>query len=297
MVPYQPAKKLTPFPTFWEIIFLHLLAVAGLILFSVTWKLFILMMIMYLVEGIGITLAYHRCLTHRSFEFKHKWLERVFTTIGTMSLQRGPIWWSSLHRLHHRYSDTPRDPHSSRDGFWYSHILWFAYLDPRWKFGQKVDQFQKFAPDIAADPYYRWLDRFDVVPTFFLWAVLYGIGGWAWFFWGGPIATLLEFHWACCVNSVSHRFGYRSFALEDTSTNNWLVGIGALGEGWHNNHHAFPSSPKHGFFKWWEFDLTYLVILGLRKLKLIDNLRLPYPQQVEARSREGKINYPVESLS
>ncbi len=260
----------------------HLLAVLGLFLYPPTWEMFLFMWIMFFIQGSGITLAYHRCLTHRSFDFKYKWLERIYTTIGALSLQRGPIWWCGIHRIHHRHSDSLGDPHNQRAGFWNAHVLWFGHIDPRWNWAHRLDLYKDNVPDISSDPYYCWLDRYYYFPAFLLWALFYLIGGWAWVFWGGIIATVVHWHFTWAVNSLTHRIGYQSFETRDDSSNNWFIALFSSGEGWHNNHHAFPYSPKHGFFRWWEFDLTYLIILALKKLRIITNLKYPSVEKIKS---------------
>ncbi|MDX1387220.1 MAG: fatty acid desaturase, partial [bacterium] len=212
-----------------------------------------------------------------------KWMERLFATLGTCGIQGGPIWWCSIHRLHHQYSDTPQDPHYSLKGFWYPHVLWLLYLDPRWKMPFDPKKYGERAKDLYADPYYRFLDVFFFVPWVVSLLIFFLLGGWALVFWAGFIPFLYHHHVTWSVNSVTHRFGYRSFKTKpdtDRSTNNWLVGLLAFGEGWHNNHHAFPSSPKHGFFKWWELDMTYLFVLFFKKLGLIRKMRNVTPEQM-----------------
>jgi stearoyl-CoA desaturase (delta-9 desaturase) len=211
-------------------------------------------------------------------------MEWVFATMGTVNLQQGPIWWCSIHRLHHKHSDTEQDPHNSRKGFLYAHLSWLFYLDPRYVLlGKRPGQLTN-VNDLTSDPYYRWLDRHYYAP-FLIYLIMLGlVGGWFWFFWGGLIPIIYNNHVTYSVNSLSHLFGYRSFKtypLSDQSKNNFLVGILALGEGWHNNHHAFPNSARHGFFKWWEFDFTYVVVWLLNKLGLVSQVNLPSKGKVQ----------------
>lgn len=275
MQKYKPSRRINYFPEFFLFFVIHILGFLGLILFPLNGNLLLLFIFMAILPGIGITIGYHRCLAHRAFEFKYKWLERFFVTIGAMGSQHGPIWWSSIHRIHHQYSDTPYDPHDSRKGFWYAHFLWLGYVDKRWKNYKDIEGYDDSVRDISTDPYYRWLDKYFFLPSLPLYLILFFLGGWSWIFWGRIIPLIYHWHVTWMVNSVSHKFGYKSFdtGSNDQSRNNWLVGILALGEGWHNNHHAFPSSSKHGFFKWWEFDFTYLCILFLKKLGLVHHLR------------------------
>ncbi len=266
-------------PLFFLVVSLHVLAIIGFFLYPPTLSLFLFSLLMAYALEIGITLGFHRCLSHRAFTFKYKFLERAFATLGTMALEGGPIWWSSIHRIHHRYSETEQDPHDTRKGFWFSHILWLAHLDPKWRRPAFVSRFQHHTKDISMDPYYRFLDRVYFLPALTFWTFLFLAGGWAWFFWVGIISTVLNFHFSFLVNSVSHKLGKKPFKTKDASTNNLLLAILGL-EGWHNNHHAFPSSPKQGFFEWWQFDFTFLVIFLLEKLKLITNLQYPTKGQI-----------------
>jgi len=284
MEAYAATKGWALFPKFYIFLTIHILAVVGIFLFPPTWTLVVLVIALnFLVGCLGITLTYHRCLAHKAFKFKNKNVERIFVTFASLAMEQGPIWWSSIHRLHHRYSDTPQDPHDSLSGFWYAHFLWLFKLDPRWKKPYQIECYESKAKDLASDPYYRWLDRHFYVPPLVSFTLLFLIGGWPWLFWGGFLRTVVTWHSTWFVNSVTHKFGYRSFSAgpEDTSTNNWWVGILAHGEGWHNNHHAFPSSPRQGFFRWWEFDLTYLIIKGMEKVGLVHELHDVTERQLE----------------
>lgn len=281
---YQSSSKFIYY-NFIPFILFHGLAIVGILFVPPDKSTLILLVIMILVPGLSITLCYHRCLTHRAFEFKHKWLERLFATFGVLALEKGPIWWGSIHRLHHKYSDTDQDPHNSNRGFLFSHFLWFAHLDPRWTNRYRIENYEGVVKDLAEDPYYRILDKYylDLFLVLFLWIGFYFIGGWPWFFWGGPIATLYVWHTTFLVNSWTHEWGFTSYNTNDNSRNNPIVGILANGEGWHNNHHAFPSSAKNGFFKWWEFDLTYLIILLMKHLGLVHKVIIPSKDKIQSR--------------
>ncbi|MBL7684532.1 MAG: fatty acid desaturase [Deltaproteobacteria bacterium] len=271
------------FPKFYIFLIFHLLCFYGLYQYAPTKDRLIVFGVFYFLTAcIGITLTYHRCLSHKAFEFRFKWMERLCATIGTLAMQQGPIWWSSIHRIHHRYSDTEQDPHDSARGFWYAHFLWLFKLDRRWQKPYKIESFEKMAKDLASDPYYRWLDRYFYIPQLLSFLLLYMLGGLPWLFWGGIIRTVVVWHVTWFVNSVTHQYGYRNFnaMTGDTSTNNWWVAILAAGEGWHNNHHAFPSSAKQGFFKWWEFDITYVIIRVMKELGLAKNLREVSQKQI-----------------
>lgn len=288
---YQAAENPSIYPDIYVLFAYHFLAIVGVFLYPPTWNLLALFLVMNILPQFGITMGYHRLLTHRSFEFKFKFLEYIFVTLGTLAFQRGPIWWCSIHRIHHKNSDTPSDPHNSRQGFWYSHFLWLLYLDSRWANPRKIENFDGCVKDISGVPYYRWLDHYYFVPGLILDFLLFIIGGWAWIFWGRVIPIVLRWHMVVSVNSMGHLIGYRAFHTtpNDRSKNNWLFAIFTLGDGWHNNHHAFPSAPKHGFFKWWEFDITYFVLKIFNKLGLIGGLKNPTEESINAARLK---NYP-----
>lgn len=294
IAPYQSTKEMKLNVKFYLIVTIHALAAAGLFLYTPTWKtIFLTLLAAYAIGGGGIEMTFHRCLTHRAFNFKYKWLERSFATLGTLGLQQGPIWWSSIHRIHHRHADTSQDPHDNQKGIFYSHMLWLFHLDPRWELPARYDQYRNVVPDIAADPYYRWLDRNCYLPSLIYFIGLYLIGGGPALFFTGFLATVCAWHSIWAINSLAHRFGYRSYSTQqsDRSTNHWPTGLFYAGGGWHNNHHAFPSAAKHGFHKWWEIDLTYLTILFLRILGLVHHVKCVSLKQ----RQKTKLTYAYDS--
>lgn len=249
---------------------------------------------MYFLTFLGITVGFHRLFVHRSFE-THTWVKAVWTILGSMAVQGSLFKWVGLHRRHHQYSDTPHDPHSPRygghgilgflRGFWHSHIGWF---------------FKPYPPDLPH--YYRdlitsrtlrilnglfplWVALGLVIP-----AVLGGVitlswrGVWTGLIWGGLVRIFLVHHVTWSVNSACHLWGFRPYRSEDESRNNVIFGILALGEGWHNTHHAFPTSARHGL-RWWELDASYWVIRLMVLLRLAWRLKLP---TVEARMKERR---------
>lgn len=291
---YQASNKLQLFPLVYLFGILHLVGLLGLILFPPGWGEIFIILVLANFFGLGITLGYHRLFTHRAFHFKSKWMERILATIGVLNVQHGPIWWSSIHRLHHKYSDTQLDPHDSQRGLFYSHMGWLFYLDPRYKVWGVGHKYPSNVKDLSSDPYYRWLHRYWLIPFFIYTALLWALGGVSWVIWGGVIPVLYNLHVTWSVNSLAHFFGYRSFKTRpatDLSKNNLLVGLLALGEGWHNNHHAFPASARHGFFSWWEFDLTYLVVKIFHQLGLVTGIKPVSKEQIE------KVTLPKESRS
>lgn len=233
----------------------------------------------WLTGSIGICLAYHRLLTHRSFQVP-KWLEYVLATIGAMAVQGGPIFWVATHRLHHAYpEDLDKDPYSAKRGFWWSHILWlFNHTDLFFNY----DVYKKYAPDLERDAYYRWLDRYFILLQIPLGIVLYLLGGWSFVIYGMCVRAVLLWHSTWFINSASHIWGYQNYEVNDNSRNLWWTAIIAYGEGWHNNHHAHPNVAPAGH-KWWEVDITWWSIQVLRALGLAKKVvLLPDNKQAQA---------------
>jgi stearoyl-CoA desaturase (delta-9 desaturase) len=225
---------------------------------------------LYVVTGLGITLGYHRLLTHRSFEV-WKPLEYVIAVLGVLALQGGPIDWVATHRAHHAHSDADGDPHDSHRGMPWAHFEWLYRTN---KDRVAPAERKRWAPDLVKDPVYRALEKYNPLVQLVLAAALYFWGGWSFVVWGVFARLVYTYHCTWLVNSASHAVGYRTYKTGDRSTNNWWVGILALGEGWHNNHHAFPFSARHGL-RWFEFDPTWLTIRLLRALRLARNVRIP----------------------
>lgn len=220
----------------------------------------------WLTAGLGITLGWHRLLTHRSFKTP-QWLEYFLVFCGTLSMQGGPIWWVGLHRHHHLYSDQTVDHHDSKKGFWWSHMEWMFHRVPA------EEEIPRFTKDIADDRLYQFLDKnFFWVQVAFA-VFLYLVGGWSFVIWGIFVRLVAVYHTTWLVNSATHKFGYRSYESRDCSTNCWWVALIAYGEGWHNNHHAFQYSARHGL-KWWEIDFTWMMIRCLKLLGLAHNIKL-----------------------
>ena len=240
--------------------------------FCFTWiGLLAFCVLSWMTGGVGICLGYHRLLTHGSFQTYH-WVRRALGLMGTLAGEGPPITWVAVHRKHHRFSDEPGDPHSPHDGGWWSHILW---LFPRPKDPQWQEMHTTYAKDLQKDPFFRLLDK-----TFLLWhiglgAALFALGWCCWdlrtgvslLVWGLFLRLVYVLHVTWLVNSASHMWGYRNYETTDDSRNLWWVGLLAFGEGWHNNHHAFPARAAHGH-RWWEFDVTYLAIRVMEKLGL-----------------------------
>lgn len=232
--------------------------------------------VMYFITGcIGITFSYHRQLSHRSFALP-KPLEYLAAYCGALAVQGDPIEWVSSHRYHHLYCDTPRDPHTPYEGFWWSHMGWLLDNDATLA---RVDD-RSNAADIASQPFYRFLTKTYALHVVASAAVLYALGGLPWLVWGFCVRTAWVYHVTWFVNSAAHVWGTQPYATGDLSRNNWWVGILAFGEGWHNNHHAFEFSARHGL-EWWQVDVTWALIRGLQLLGLATKVKLPTAAQKE----------------
>ncbi len=259
-----------PLPDWLVIIFLggvHLFALAALLPATFSWPAVAVALVLHwLTAGVGVTLGYHRLITHRSFRAP-KWLEYVLLFCGTLACQ-SPLEWVAKHRMHHRFSDTAEDPHDIHRGFWWTHVGWILHKLPC---DQSMGLYLK---DIARDPVYRFFDWTMLLWQLLLGIVLFLVGGLPFVVWGIFVRLVAVYHSTWFVNSATHRFGYRSHDAGDQSTNCWWVALISYGEGWHNNHHAFPRSARHGL-RWWEVDMTWWMIRGLQVLGLAKNVRLP----------------------
>ncbi len=243
--------------------------------FTFSWKGFWLFVVLqWLTGALGICLCYHRLLTHRSFEL-WKPLEYLLALFGVLAWQNGPIKWVAIHRMHHARSDRPNDPHSPTKGFWWAHMGWLFALDDEL---DRYERYRAFAPDLDRDPVYRFMNATHGWYNLILGVAIYLWGGWPAVVWGFFFRTVFMWHATWLVNSASHTWGYKVWATDDRSTNNWWVALMTYGEGWHNNHHAFLRSAAHGL-RWWELDLTYLTIRAFDKLGLAWNIQLPTLEQ------------------
>lgn len=225
----------------------------------------------WLLGSIGICLGYHRLLTHRSFQVP-KLLEYAIALIGSLALQGGPIFWVAGHRQHHAFTeDIDKDPYSARRGFWWSHMLWIMY--PRAEFFTTAT-YRKYAPDLARDPFYTWLDRYFLLLQLPLAIGLYALGGWSFVVWGVFLRIVLLWHTTWLINSATHLFGDRPFNTDDGSRNLWWAALLTFGEGWHNNHHAHPNVAKAGW-QWWQVDITWWAIRALQAIGLAKKVVMP----------------------
>lgn len=253
----------------------HAGAIAALFMFN--WKAALVAFVLFYIAGsFGIGMAYHRLLTHRSYATP-KWVEYLLTLCATLALEGGPIFWVAIHRLHHQHSDAPgADPHTPRDGKWWSHMGWILVGN---NLHHNTKLLSRYAPDLAKDKFHLHLTRWHWVPITVLGLVLLAVGGWPFLFWGIFLRTVVGLHATWLVNSATHSWGSRRFETRDDSTNNFLIALLAFGEGWHNNHHAVPTSARHGL-AWYEVDLNWYGISVLRALGLARKIkvaRLPEP--------------------
>jgi stearoyl-CoA desaturase (delta-9 desaturase) len=259
---------------------------------SIGWPAVFTMMAMYSLAGFGVTLGYHRLLTHKAFDTPRP-MRLLLAVLGSAAAQGMAIKWVATHRRHHQSSDREGDPHSPHlhgktaleffKGFWHAHVLWCFDADG--------EDLARSVPDLLADRALLLIDR-----LYFLWV---GLGllipgavlglythSWAGFvsglLWGGLVRVFLMQHVTWSINSVCHVWGRRPFKSLDHSANNFPLAIVSLGEGWHNNHHAFPTSARHGL-KWWEFDASFIVLKAMSCVGLARNLRVPTQTAIEAK--------------
>jgi stearoyl-CoA desaturase (delta-9 desaturase) len=255
------------------------------------WSDFVVFAIMYLASGLGITVGFHRLLTHRSFKTK-PWVRATFAAMGSVAIEGPVIAWVADHRKHHAFSDQEGDPHSPHAEFgggFRGALRGLAHAHVGWLFihTQRANK-ERYAPDLMKDPKIRFIER-----TFLWWALgglalSFALGGliggswhaaWTGLLWGGVIRLLLLHHVTYSINSLCHFFGRRRFDTGDESRNlAWLAPL-SLGEAWHNNHHAFPTSAEHGMRRG-ELDPSALVIRALEKTGLAwDVVRVPRERQ------------------
>ena len=305
--PRPPAPRLPapagacPLRIFWKyaipIAAVHLLATLAALPWFFSWTGLVLFLVGVPLYGQGINLVYHRLLSHRSFKVS-KCLERSFV-VGTLCcMQDTPARWVATHRFHHTHSDEPGDPHSPLVAFLWAHVGWLVIRNRE---VQALSTYEKYARDILDDPFYMRLER----STLWIWiyvahAALYFLAGLGWVLlaggtaaaaaqfglsllvWGVFLRTVGVWHVTWSVNSVTHLFGYRNYETGENSRNNWLVGLLAAGEGWHNNHHYDPASASVQH-RWWEIDPTYYLIKLLERVGLAWDVIPPKHRRVSLR--------------
>jgi fatty-acid desaturase len=263
-------------PTVLGIGIFHLGALTALFFFS--WQRLVVLAVLYVVAiNVGIGMCYHRLLTHRGYQVP-RWLEYVMTVCATLSLQGGPIFWVSTHRVHHQLSDHEGDPHTPREGGWWAHAGWIVFGE---SMHAQTQALSRYSPDLIRDRFHVWLSKFHWLPIAFSGVILFTAGwlcgGWingvAMVLWGGLLRVTLGLHATWLVNSATHMWGSRRFETRDDSRNSWWVALLTGGEGWHNNHHAHPVSARHGF-RWYEIDPNFYGIWILSKLGLARKIQI-----------------------
>ena len=268
-------RKTINWTTMVAMVSFHVLAVVAL--FHATWGAVAVAFFLYWLGGAcGICMGYHRLHTHRSYKVP-KAIEYFLALCGTLTLEGGPIFWTAVHRIHHQKSDQPGDPHSPRDGRWWSHMLWIVFGEP---LHANTAVMGKYAPDLMKDPFYRLLNTWHWVPQVVLGLILLAIGGLPWVLWGIFLRVVVGLHTTWLVNSATHIWGSRRFDTPDDSKNSWWVAALSFGEGWHNNHHAHPTSARHGLGRY-EFDLAWLQIRLLERVGLAWDVQLPAVDRAE----------------
>ncbi len=254
----------------------------------------LLALALYLLTMSGITVGFHRLLSHRAFQAR-RGVQAGLAILGSMAAQGPPIYWVSNHRRHHQFADAAGDPHSPHRqgeralGFWRG--LWHAHGG--WSFGHELSNPAYFCKDLLRDRRLGWINR-----HYYSWVLLglaaaggagalierSAVGAWDGLVWGGGVRLFLSYHLTGAINSITHAAGYRRFDTPDRSRNNWLLGVATLGEAWHNNHHAAPSSAVFGL-AWWEIDIGAAVVCGLEALSLVTQVRRADRRPAAARRR------------
>jgi stearoyl-CoA desaturase (delta-9 desaturase) len=271
---------------FWLV---HAVALATPFLAPVTGPLLALVAASYLVRMFGVTAGLHRYFSHRSYRTIRPF-QLLLALLATTTVQKGVLWWAAHHRHHHRTSDTPDDVHSPlQRGFWWAHLGWIL--------SRRHDATQlSRVRDLARYPELLWLDRHYLLVNVATAATFFALGGWAGMLWGFFVSTVLLWHGTFLVNSLTHLWGRRRYPTADGSRNSLLIALVTLGEGWHNNHHHYPTTANQGWF-WWEIDVTYYVLRTLELLGLVHDLRLPPAAVRDGRTEALAPPPPVPDLA
>lgn len=244
----------------------------------------VLLGIFFMFAQVGITIGYHRMLTHQGFDAP-QWLRALFLILGMTAFEGSPAQWTATHIKHHAHSDEEDDPHSPLAGFWHAHMGWL--YQPK-----SYAPVAEYAPHLLNDRLVMFFDRWWGVFAIASAVIPFAIGGWTGFVWGAGVRVFLNTHITYSVNSICHTFGKRDFHTTDESRNNWVVGLLAFGEGWHNNHHAFPRSAFHGM-KWWQFDMSGIIIHVLERVGLVWNVQRISHETQEAQQVRSRLGVPA----
>ncbi|MDG2383237.1 MAG: fatty acid desaturase [Pirellulaceae bacterium] len=280
-----------PMRLYWpyaiNLVLIHLAALLVLLPWCFSWLGVGLCVVgLYIFGTLGINLAYHRMLTHRSLTLP-KWLEYVVVTLAICCLEDSPARWVAIHRLHHQHSDREPDPHSPLVNLFWGHVGWVLVKN---RSHDSTVHYERYCRDVLRDPFYFWCERklhwfwLYILHALLIFGVGFGIGwgttrewmgaiqlGVSLLVWGVFLRTVLVWHITWAVNSFGHVYGYQNYDTKDSSRNNILFALISNGDGWHNNHHAHQRCAAHGH-KWWEFDVTYSTIRLLESVGLATNV-------------------------
>lgn len=301
----QPTIKFDPFFTAINLVTTILAILLPFWYFSTS--SIVAFLIFYTITGLGLTMGYHRLFAHHSYAVS-KWLEHLIAICGYLAIQRGPIFWSAMHRMHHKYTDLPgKDPHTPKEGIWHVHFGWVHYRrSDIWN--QEI--YKKYVSDLMKDKLYLWMDKEinDYLTYILLGCFSFLIGGLigggfqsfdtynaiCFLVWLGVLNRVALLHAFGLINSVCHLIGSRPYnpAGDDTSRNNYLIALLIFGEGWHNNHHAFPASARQGL-KWYQFDPAWYMIWILKKTGLATKIRLPSKNALGRQKNSQNLTNPL----
>jgi stearoyl-CoA desaturase (delta-9 desaturase) len=250
------------------VVIFHLMAVWALFTFS--WQnLIAAAIIWWMTNSWGIGMGYHRLLTHGGFRTP-KYIEYFLTLCGTLALQSGSIQWVTTHRMHHAFTETEKDPHSPRDGNFWSHIGWLMHGTA---LSHDEETVRRYAPDLLRDRFHVAISKYFFLTTIVVAVILFVVGGWSMVLWGIFLRQVFGWHTTFLVNSATHLWGTRRYETHDDSRNNGWIAALTFGEGWHNNHHAHPRSARHGL-AWYEFDMNWIQIRFLERVGLAQKVHV-----------------------
>jgi stearoyl-CoA desaturase (Delta-9 desaturase) len=266
------------YPSILPFLVVHICCLA-VIWTGVTWQAAAIGIALYWLRMFAIGAGYHRYFSHRAYSTSRTF-QFLLAVLAQTTAQKSVLWWAAKHRHHHLHSDTDQDVHSPRHkGFLYSHVGWI--------FARKHDatDLVKVA-DLARFPELMWLHRFELLPAIALAVLCFAAAGWSGLVVGFFCSTVLVYHGTFCINSLAHVRGRKRYVTGDDSRNNWILALFTMGEGWHNNHHAFQSSVRQGF-RWWEVDATYYILKLLSWFGIVWNLKSPPAQFLVNEQRLG----------
>jgi len=254
------------YPSAIPFLLVHLGCVAA-IWTGVTWPAIALCFGLYWLRMFGVTGGYHRYFSHRAFA-TGRIFQFILAFLAQSTAQKSVLWWAAKHRHHHLHSDTREDVHSPRHaGFLYSHVGWI--------FARRHDSTDLAAvPDLARYPELVWLHKYEILPAVALGGICFLVAGWSGLVVGFLWSTVLVYHATFCINSLAHVRGSKRYVTGDDSRNNIALALLTMGEGWHNNHHACPSSVRQGF-RWWEIDLSWYILKLLSWAGIVADLKAP----------------------